>query len=244
MSALGHMVISDHFRGRRQACPISRVSHLGVRRPGILRLGSDQGSAVPAIKVGVLASGEGSLLQAIIDEAGMGYTVVGVISDRQNAKALARADSAGVPAVVHLFGDYADRDAFSLAVGQTLAGWGVDLVVSAGFMRILSRPFFQAVGVPYMNSHPALLPSFAGAHGVRDAIAYGVKVTGTSIIFADESTDGGPIIAQEPVMVEEGDTEQTLHARIKVVEQRLYPEVIRAFAEGRITTDGRSVWIR
>lgn len=195
-------------------------------------------------KVGVLASGEGSLLQAILDEQDDHYAVVGVISDRPSVKALARAEAAGLPAVVHDFKTYPDRDAFSTAVAQTLRGWGVDLAVSAGFMRILSAPFFDAVGAPYMNSHPALLPAFPGAHGVRDALAHGVKVTGTTIIFADTSTDGGPIIAQEAVRVEDDDTEDTLHARIKAVEQRLYPEVIRAFAQGRIATEGRIVRIR
>ena len=97
--------------------------------------------------------------------------------------------------------------------------------------------------MPYLNSHPALLPSFPGPHGVRDALDHGVKVTGTSIIFADEGTDTGPIIAQEAVPVRAGDTESSLHERIKVVEQRLYPEVIRLFAQGRIKLEGRRVHI-
>lgn len=196
------------------------------------------------MKVGVLASGEGSLLQAFLDDPSDVYEVVGVISDRAGAKALARAEGAGVPAVVHDFRSFADRDAFSLAVATTLRGWSVDLVLSAGFARVLSGPFFATVGAPYLNSHPALLPSFPGAHGVRDALAYGVKVTGTTIIVADESTDGGPVIAQEVVRVEDDDTEDTLHARIKAVEQRLYPEVVRAFAEGRVSVEGRIVRIR
>lgn len=196
------------------------------------------------IKVGVLVSGEGSLLQAILDEQDARYTVVGVISDRPAIKALARAEAAGVPTVVHAFKDYADRDAFSLAVGETLKGWSIDLAVNAGFMRILSPVYLRTIGVPHMNSHPALLPSFPGAHGVRDALAAGVKVTGTTIHFIDESVDGGPIIAQEAVTIDPDDTEDTLHARIKAVEQRLYPEVLRAFAEGRIIVEGRIVRIR
>jgi phosphoribosylglycinamide formyltransferase 1 len=199
---------------------------------------------VAPMKVGVLASGEGSLLQAFLDDETDAYEIVGVISDRPGVKALARAGGAGVPAVVHDFKSFPDRDAFSLAVATTLTGWGVDLVASAGFGRILSTPFFETVGAPYLNSHPALLPSFPGPHGVRDALAYGVKVTGTTIIFADESTDGGPVIAQEAVIVEDDDSEDTLHARIKAVEQRLYPEVLRAFAEGRISVEGRIVRIR
>lgn len=198
----------------------------------------------PIIKIGVLASGEGSLLQSILDEQDESYSVVGVISDRPEVKALTRAESAGIPAVVHSFNAFIDRNSFSAAVGGTLRGWGVNLVVSAGFMRVLTTPFFTATGVPYMNSHPALLPSFAGAHGVKDALEYGAKVTGTTIIFADESIDGGPIIAQEVVKIEDDDTVDTLHARIKAVEQRIYPEIIKAFANGRITTRGRAVRIR
>jgi phosphoribosylglycinamide formyltransferase-1 len=110
-------------------------------------------------------------------------------------------------------------------------------------MRILTREYFDAIGVPAMNSHPALLPAFPGAHGVRDALEHGVKVSGTTIHFATVDLDAGPIIAQEAVAVEDGDTEATLHERIKLVEQRLYPDVIRLFAAGRLKVEGRRVHV-
>ncbi len=195
------------------------------------------------IRVGVLASGSGTLLQAILDAADV-YEVTSVISDRPGVRAIQRAEAVGVPAVALPFKEYADRDAFSAAVAETQLGHGLDLSASAGFMRILSGPYFRALGaVPYINSHPALLPAFPGPHGVRDAVAHGVKVTGTSIILCDEGVDSGPIIAQEPVAVRPDDDEESLHERIKEVERRLFPEVIRLFAAGRVKIEGRRVHI-
>jgi phosphoribosylglycinamide formyltransferase-1 len=110
-------------------------------------------------------------------------------------------------------------------------------------MRILSPVYFETIGVPALNSHPALLPAFPGAHGVRDALAWGAKVTGTTIHFVDEEVDHGPIVAQEAVPVLPDDTEGSLHERIKQVEQRLYPEVIRLFAQGRLKVEGRRVHV-
>jgi len=200
---------------------------------------------VERVRVGVLASGTGSLLQSIIDGRDERYEVVVVLSDRPGIRALERAERAGIPAVVVDWKDYGAqrRPEFSSACARVMREHRVGLACSAGFMRILSPIWFDEVGAPYMNSHPALLPSFPGAHGVRDALEHGVKVTGTTIIFADESTDGGPIIAQEAVEVLEGDTEETLHERIKAVEQRLYPEVIRLFAAGRLKVEGRRVHV-
>lgn len=166
-----------------------------------------------------------------------------VVSDRPGVAALERAAAAGVDAVVCSFADHATREEFSEAVAQAQVSRGVGLSCSAGFMRLLSPNYFEVLGAPYINSHPALLPAFPGAHGVRDALAYGVKVTGTSFIVVDEGVDTGPIIVQEAVAVEDGDTEETLHARIKAVEQRLYPEVIRLYAEGRVKLEGRRVHI-
>lgn len=195
--------------------------------------------------MGVLASGTGSLLQAILDGQDEHYEVVVVLSDRPGVKALERAGAAGVPSVVVDFAEYGRdrRPAFTSAVAQALRAHDVDLTCSAGFMRILSPNYFAEVGVPYINSHPALLPSFPGAHGVREALAHGVKVAGTTIHFGDDGVDTGPIIAQQAVVIEDGDTEDSLHERIKRVEQRLYPDVIRLFAQGRLKVEGRRVHI-
>jgi phosphoribosylglycinamide formyltransferase-1 len=200
---------------------------------------------VATCRVGVLASGTGSLLQAILDAADDSYEVVVVLSDRAGVQALARAEAAGIPAVVVDFAEYGKehRPEFSVACARALREHRVDLTCSAGFGRILSPAYFAEVGVPYLNSHPALLPAFPGAHGVRDALEHGVKVTGTTIHFADEGVDTGPIVAQRAVVVEEGDTEETLHERIKIVERELYPDVIRLFARGRLKVEGRRVHI-
>ncbi len=197
------------------------------------------------MRVGVLVSGTGTLLQAILDGQDDSYEVAVVVSDRPGIQGLARAQAAGVEVLVIDFAVYGKerRPEFSSQVAGALRDRGCELACSAGFMRILSPNFFEILGAPYINSHPALLPSFPGAHGVRDALNYGVKVSGTTIILADVSTDGGPVIAQEAVRVEPDDTEQTLHERIKAVEQRLYPEVIRLFAAGRVKVEGRRVHV-
>lgn len=190
----------------------------------------------------MLASGSGTLLRSILDAADV-YEVTSVISDRPGVRALEHAEAAGIPALVLPYGDFSSRDAFSAAVARAQLDHGIDLSASAGFMRILTEPYFEGVGVPYINSHPALLPSFPGAHGVRDALEHGVKVTGTTIILCDLGVDTGPIVAQEAVPVLEGDTEETLHERIKEVERRLFPEVIRWFAAGRVKIEGRRVHV-
>ena len=194
-------------------------------------------------QVGVLASGSGTLLEAILAGADT-YEVTSVISDRPGVRALEIARAAGIPAITLPFDEFADRDAFSAAVAEEQMRHGLELSASAGFMRILSEPYFRALGeIPYINSHPALLPAFPGAHGVRDALAYGAKVTGTTIILCDLGTDSGPIIAQEAIDVASDDTEETLHERIKVLERALFPEVIRWFAAGRVKIEGRRVHI-
>ena len=194
-------------------------------------------------RVGVLASGTGSLLQAILDGQDGSYEVVVVVSDRPGVRALDIAAAAGIPAVVVDWKGFGKdkRPEFSSAVAAAVRAHGADLTCSAGFARILSPAYFAETAVPYMNSHPALLPAFPGAHGVRDALEHGAKVTGTTIHFADEGVDTGPIIAQRAVAIEEGDTEETLHERVKIVERQLYPEVIRLFAQGRLKVEGRRV---
>lgn len=195
------------------------------------------------LSVGVLASGTGSLLQAILDGQDESYRVVAVVSDRAGVPCLERAERAGVPAIVVDFRSFAAREEFSEAVARAANEHGAELAAHAGFMRVLSPSYFRTFTGPAINSHPALLPSFPGAHPVRDALEWGVRVTGTTIHFVDEEIDHGPIIVQEPVPVLPDDTEATLHERVKAVERRLYPEVIRLFAAGRIKVEGRRVHI-
>jgi phosphoribosylglycinamide formyltransferase-1 len=198
---------------------------------------------VAKLRVGVLVSGTGSLLQAILDGQDESYEVAVVASDRPGIKGLERAESAGVRTVVVPFPKDEAREIASEEMARAIREYDIGLAVNAGFMKILTANYFDVLGVPAMNSHPALLPSFPGAHGVRDAMAAGVKVTGTTIHFATPDVDAGPIIFQEAVEILPDDTEETLHERIKAVEQRLYPEAIRLFAEGRLKIEGRRVHI-
>ena len=195
------------------------------------------------LRVAVLVSGTGSLLQAIIDSQDSSYEVAVVASDRPGVLALDRCEQAGIPAVVVEFPKGEDREIASEKIARAIREYDVGLAVNAGFMKILTANYFDILGVPAMNSHPALLPSFPGAHGVREALAAGVKVTGTTIHFATPDVDAGPIIFQEAVDVLPDDTEETLHERIKTVEQALYPEAIRLFADGRLKVEGRRVHI-
>lgn len=195
------------------------------------------------LRVGVLVSGTGSLLQAILDEQDPSYEVVVVASDRPGIRAIERAEKAGVPTVVVDFPKDEAREIASEKMARALQDHDVGLAVLAGFMKVVTANFFDILGVPAMNSHPALLPSFPGAHGVRDALAWGVRVTGTTIHFATPDLDAGPVISQEAVEIFADDTEQTLHERIKEVEKRLYPEAIRLFAGGRLKIEGGRVHI-
>jgi phosphoribosylglycinamide formyltransferase-1 len=175
------------------------------------------------MRIGVLASGGGSNLEAILRA---GLPVVAVVVDRP-CRATAVAEAAGVPARV--VSRRPDRLAFTHEVVDALAEHDVDVVVMAGFMTILDKPVFDAYEGRVLNTHPSLLPSFRGAHAVEDALAAGVKVTGCTVHVATLEVDSGPILAQEAVPVLEGDTPETLHERIKEVEHRLYPETIRRF---------------
>ena len=166
--------------------------------------------------------------------------MVVVVSDRP-APVLEIAKAAGVEGLLIKYKDYPNREAFGEALVGELRSRGVDLVCSAGWMRINPPLFFEAFPNRMLNIHPALLPSFPGAHAVRDALEWGAKVTGTTVHFADEEMDHGPIIMQEAVPVHENDTEETLHERIKEVEHRLYPEAIRAVVSGRVRLEGRKV---
>ena len=196
------------------------------------------------LAVGVLASGRGSNLQAILDACarpGFPARVAVVISDRERAVALERARAAGVEALWVNPKDFSDREAFDLALVRELLSRGVGLVCHAGFMRILSPAYVRAFAGRALNIHPSLLPAFPGLHAQRQALEHGVKVAGATVHFVDEGVDTGPIVAQAAVPVEPGDTEETLAARILVQEHRLYPEAIRLFAEGRLKIQDRRV---
>lgn len=197
--------------------------------------------------LGVLASGRGSNLQAILDAIAEGRCparVAVVLSDRAEAPALERARRAGVKAVYLDPRAYPDRVAFDRALARVLEEHEVELVCLAGYMRLLSPEFVAAFRWRILNIHPALLPAFPGLHAQRQALAYGVKVSGATVHFVDEGVDTGPIVLQAAVPVEEDDTEETLAARILVEEHRLYPEAIRLYAEGRLEVVGRRVRIR
>lgn len=200
------------------------------------------------LRVGVLVSGRGSNLQALLDAcARPGYPaeVVVVISDRERAAALDRARAAGVEALVVNPKDFADREAFDLALVRELTARRVGLVCTAGFMRILSSAFTRAFAGRAMNIHPSLLPAFPGLHAQRQALDHGAKVAGATVHFLDEgAVDTGPIILQASVPVHPDDTEDTLSARILAEEHRLYPEAVRLFAEGRLSVAGRRVLVK
>ena len=200
------------------------------------------------LRVGVLVSGRGSNLQALLDaSARPDYPaeVVVVLSDRERAAALERARAAGVEALYVNPKDFADREAFDLALVRELTARRVGLVCTAGFMRILSVAFTRAFAGRAMNIHPSLLPAFPGLHAQRQALDHGVKIAGATVHFLDDgAVDAGPIILQSSVPVQPDDTEDTLAARILTEEHRLYPEAVRLFAEGRLTIAGRRVVVR
>lgn len=182
----------------------------------------------------VLVSGTGSLLQSLIEAAAdptFGGVVVGVGVDRPGTLGQQRAEAAGIPTFVCPLRDYPDRAAWDHAITEQVAGRTPDLVVSAGFMKILGREFLARFGGRIINSHPALLPSFPGAHGVRDALTHGVKVTGCTVFQVDDGVDTGPILAQEAIDVLPEDTEESLHERIKVVERRLLVSTVHRLVD-------------
>jgi len=188
-------------------------------------------------RVVVLVSGSGTLLQALLDAVAVGELdarVVGVVSDQPAAPALERARVAGVPAVAHPYARGSDRGAWDAELTRIVAGFEPDLVASAGFMKLLGESFLARFGGSVINTHPALLPSFPGMHGPRDALNHGVKVSGATVFLVDAGVDTGRILAQGAVEVLAGDTVATLHERIKVVERRLLVETVRAWNEGEI----------
>jgi formyltetrahydrofolate-dependent phosphoribosylglycinamide formyltransferase len=193
-------------------------------------------------RVAVLVSGHGSNLQALLDaaaEPGSGMVVVLVASDRPDAFGLERARRAGVDTAIVRPGDHPDRAAFDLALRDRVAAARPDVVCLAGFMRILGPAFVRAFPDRIVNTHPSLLPAFRGAHAVRDALDYGVRVTGCTVHLVDEEVDHGPVLFQAAVPVEPDDDEDRLHERIKAAEHRLLPLAVRLLAQGRVRVEGR-----
>lgn len=196
-------------------------------------------------RIVVLISGSGTNMEALVEACRSGDVpgeVVGVIADR-DCEGLRLAEKLSVEAGLVDFSSYEDRQEWSMALRDRVAGYEPDLVVSAGFMRILAPVFVDAFPNKLINLHPALLPAFAGAHGVRDALEHGVKVTGSTVHFVDHLVDHGPILLQEAVEVREDDDVETLHHRIKEVEHRLLPRACRLILEGDVSIDGSRVRI-
>lgn len=195
-------------------------------------------------RVVVLASGTGSLLNSLMDAAAGDYParVIAVGADR-DCLATEIAAGASVPSFTVRLGDHPDRDAWDAAITEATAAHAPDLVVSAGFMKILGPQFLSRFYGRVINTHPALLPAFPGAHGVAEALAYGVKVTGCTVHLVDAGMDTGPILAQQSVAVLDGDSEESLHERIKVTERKLLVDVVAAIAAGGLTLVGRKATI-
>jgi phosphoribosylglycinamide formyltransferase-1 len=192
----------------------------------------------------VLASGTGSLLASLLDAAVGHYParVVAVGVDR-DCRAVEIATAASVPAFKVRLADHEDRDTWDAALTEAVAAHSPDLIVSAGFMKILGPRFLSKFCGRILNTHPTLLPAFPGAHGVAEALAYGVKVTGCTVHLVDAGTDTGPILAQQSIPVLDDDDEETLHERIKVTERQLLVDVVAAVATGGVTWDGRKAII-
>ena len=187
----------------------------------------------------VLVSGAGTNLQALIDacaDPGYGATIVAVGADRGNIKALDRAAASSIPAFTRRLKDFATRDEWDRALAEKISEHRPDLVVCAGFMKLGGKAFLARFAGRCLNTHPALLPSFPGMHGVRDALAYGVKVTGCTVFLVDEGVDAGPVLAQQAVAVHDDDDEAALHERIKVAERALLVDTV-----GRMAREGWSV---
>ena len=195
----------------------------------------------------MLVSGAGTNLQALIDacaDPGYGATVVAVGADRDGIAALDRARAADIPTFTVQVGDFPTRDAWDQALADACEEHRPDLIVCAGFMKLVGKAFLARFGGRCLNTHPALLPSFPGMHGVRDALAYGVKVTGCTVFLVDEGVDAGPVLAQAAVPVHDDDDEATLHERIKVAERALLVDTVGRMArEGWSVNDDRKVRI-
>jgi phosphoribosylglycinamide formyltransferase-1 len=207
------------------------------------------GPRLPAVsdtplRVVVLVSGSGTNLQALIDAAtdpSYGAEVVAVGADRHAIEGLTRAERAGIPTFVHRVKDFATREAWDAALTASVASYDPDLVISAGFMKLVGATFLAAYGGRFLNTHPALSPAFPGMHGPADALAYGVKVTGCTLFVVDAGVDSGPIVAQAAVPVLTDDTAESLHERIKASERVMLVEAVGRIASEGFSVDGRVV---
>ncbi len=199
------------------------------------------------MNIAVLCSGNGSNLQAIIDKAdsgGINAKIAVVVSDNKDAFALNRAKKAGIETLALDPKDFSSREDFDGEIIKNLRKRKVELVVLAGYMRLLSDSFIKKYKNRVMNIHPSLLPSFKGTHGIKDALEYGAKVTGPTVHFVDEKLDHGPIILQKTVEVRDDDTEESLLERVHNEEHKIYPEAIKLFVEGRLKINGRRVVVK
>ena len=192
----------------------------------------------------VLVSGAGTNLQALLDacaDPAYGASVVAVGADRDGIEGLSRAERAGVPTFVHRLKDHPTRDAWDAAVTDSCRSFAPDLVISAGFMKLAGAQFLAEYAGRYLNTHPALLPSFPGMHGAADALAHGVKLAGATLFVVDAGVDTGPIVAQVAVPVQEGDDVEALHERIKVAERQMLVDTVGRMAREGFIVDGRQV---
>jgi phosphoribosylglycinamide formyltransferase-1 len=192
----------------------------------------------------VLVSGSGTNLQALLDacaDPAYGARVVAVGADRDDIEGLARAERAGVPTFVRKVGQFTSREHWDRALADVVAGFEPDLVVLAGFMKLVGEEFLERFGGRVVNTHPALSPAFPGMRGPADALAYGVKVTGCTLFVVDAGVDTGPIVAQEAVPVADDDDTESLHERIKVAERRMLVDAVGRMAREGWTVEGRRV---
>lgn len=197
-------------------------------------------------RIAVFASGQGSNFQAIVDEVKSGQLDVSIellVCDRRGAKVIERAEQAAIETLVLSPKDFPSREAYEQVILERLNALNVDLIVLAGYMRLISHVLLEPYGGRIINIHPSLLPAFPGKQGALDALNYGVKVTGCTVHFVDSGVDTGPIIAQEVVAIEDQDTLDSLMERIHQAERTLYPKVIGWLREGRVRIDGRKVFI-
>ncbi|KAA1427251.1 phosphoribosylglycinamide formyltransferase [Nocardioides antri] len=200
-------------------------------------------AAAPARLV-VLVSGAGTNLQALLDacaDPAYGATVVAVGADRDGIEGLARAERLGIPTFVHRVKDFASREDWDAALTDSVASYEPDLVVLAGFMKLVGASYLPVLGRRTINTHPALSPAFPGMHGPREALEYGVKITGCTLFVVDDGVDTGAIVAQTAVPVEDDDTVETLHERIKVAERAMLVDTVGRMAREGWTVDGRRV---
>jgi phosphoribosylglycinamide formyltransferase-1 len=196
------------------------------------------------LRVVVLVSGSGTNLQALLDAANdpaYGAAVVAVGADRGAVEGLSRAERAGIPTFVHRVKDFESRKAWDAALTDSVAQHHPDLVVLAGFLKLVGDSFLTAYGGRVLNTHPALSPSFPGMHGPADALAYGVKVTGCTLFVVDAGVDTGPIVAQAAVPVLEDDSPESLHERIKVEERRMLVDAVGRIAREGFAVEGRTI---